>query len=616
MKRVGDAARALLPASLGRVLRLVGVPLRVSPGLALLGVLLVLCGQLALLAAVMLPWKVVVVLAAPSAVAAWGLFAVGGDAAAWPWAAGAVAALLVHFACRWLHAGVCTRGAAAMVARHDKILLFPNQQVLAARAYHRLAACLAGGVFWLAAGAFLLWVYPRLGLRLLAICVVLAGVLAAALHRNAARAPGVARKWVAAGAEPLVHGGFFAAVGWVMWDATHGRLPGLMWVLWSVLIWRQALVQAAVVARNAVALHQSLPQLEALFLPDAPAPAALPDMRRPFSRLYAAATEAEGPAAPWLATVLAQAAGVQGGVVCVRWHTLRGGGTVAYIGVEVLDGPAVPDATAGLPPAPRAFAIKLFDTSRETRARHEARFLLAAPAAAPVPHFYGACEVEGLACHVLDWHPGWEVVPAAGVEAARLRVCADLLAVPPPEALGCAYFRANLAAADRVDAALLAALGAAAQPAEQADVAALAAAAPALAGQLRALPVRFVLPMLDTNLLWTLPDGRVLAGDWTRWALAPAGAGWPVGPRSAVRLAAALAACAPALRTADGGQVVQAPQVQLAAQADLLLRRAAAGNYPKCMPLIPRLLATLADCPPAALPMCSPATPPELAQMA
>lgn len=558
---------------------LAGKLLRVVPFATTSVVAATLASQVAVLLAFFLPLKVVVLLASPGMPRyfpnSWQ--ALDRDLLVTLLALATAAAYLLHLLLERLIRWVVGRGAERLLKRSHKLILFENQDEIVALAYRRYAGALASGVFALLALAVVAWLYPALGLLVLAYLATLCAGLALAGLLSGAPAEAIATRALAL-ASVLGGVGFLLGFAWLVADFLRGAQPALIPAIISLLLMRQFYNRLATLLQDVAWLQAQRQRLDVLLFHGRMLMPRVPAQVQDFWSLQAPALRRG-----WVDVLLADHGLAVAPTATLHWRQS-----------DVPDVACLLLQEAGTP----RYLIKLFAPQRRTLARHEATLLAARRETLPALALGAVAEVEGMQCHVLVLD-GYQ--PAGDRRDARrlaLELRAALLAVPPPEELAGVYRRSRPLLWQRLEAGLLQRLEVAVEG-EPADgqLKWLAQRLDAWCEVLRTLPLALLPGDFPPGLLWRDDAGQPRGGHWGRWALEPVGADWPVQPDDLAALPQQLAVAA---RQRVALAAVSVDAVRLAALTAALEREVGRQRLKAALELLPELAVTLARLEPAA----------------
>ncbi|WP_019583471.1 hypothetical protein [Thioalkalivibrio sp. ALE16] len=398
------------------------------------------------------------------------------------------------------------RGATRLLARSRKMVLFEGQDQVASRSYKRYAAALAGGVFVLLAILLLLWLYPAVGWLMVIYAALAGGSLVALLLLSSAMREKVQAS-LASWTAVMAAVGFMLAFGYLVVDFLYRDPPGLIPAIIALLLSRQGFNRLGALVPSLNDLYQQRSKLDALFFhraayhpPTVLQGASVMDLLFPEER------------AQWIPRVLHDLAEESSTAdVVVRWQELMVSGVFA-LRCEVAGG--------------GTYLVKLFEDKSMGQARHEAALLSAAPRGLPAPGWVGATSVRGYRCHVLKLDDG-QGSTAQNPQSLLLDVRTRLLQLLPGKAMVAQYGRSRARLWQRMDAPLLDSLRIATDGCSEEHLRALVERLPEWQEHLRNAPMVFHNPDLKPATVIATQDGAGVALHWGRWAMEPAGVGWP-----------------------------------------------------------------------------------------
>lgn len=507
-RRVDGTDAASLWESLRWLAGICRSALAATPGQGLASVLFSVMSQVALLAALLLPWKLLVVVSAnafPTTLPRF-LSAYETRELVLILSLATLAAFLLHIACEAGIGYAARRGAEAVLEKNGKTGLFTGHREQAARLYQRLLRTLGAGACCLLIASWLALAYPLL---LLALLLYLAFGLAAVRYCSALplwrkhRPPQdlVSKAWWG--------GGFLYLVAWVVADYWRGTLPGLATAFIALVLARQALVMSAQILHSLLALNRDRSRMEAIFLAHAPW---VPKPQRDggFQALLEPAASQT-----WVRDLLSGYEGSRPGPLDIACRPAEGG-KIIYL-------------TAAMAQGERAYLLKLYHRSSETVAQHEAEALRAATPSWPAPVLLGEHRVEEHICLAFPWHRKmrwmWAAERASWLQVLRGRLLECAL---PPELVQ-RYDRSHPSLSQRlqdVDWSFLKAFSTSGETGALCD--ALQGRWPDILEALDAMPRQLVLASLDRRMMATDAAGTApVIYNWTRWRWEPVGAAWP-----------------------------------------------------------------------------------------
>jgi len=549
--------------------------LRVVPFSTLIIVLLTLVSQVAMLLASVLPLKVIIMLGAEGIPRYFPDFlaSLGRDVLIGVLAAGTVGFFLMHLVAEKMIRGVTGYATNRLLAKSQKMVLFENQEELAASSYQRYSRALAGGVFIALALVGMGWFYPEMSLVILGYFLFMLQLLwLGALYgegireRLENRLGQFMNVWASVG--------FFVAFAYLVIDFVFFTPPGMIVALVSFLLIRQAMHRVAGMIADLTSLYRQKPKLNALFFHGQVLLLAPPDLKKGlWPMLMPEARQV------WVAGVLNTLVDGETDELECQWHQL---GNPSLVGLRVRRGK-------------QQFLLKLYDSKRSSLALHEAGLMAEQPRFLPAAQWLGTVPVEKLQCLVYRLESGSQP-QIRQVKRFAQQLRGDLLAARPSLAAIQRYVRSKAMLWQRLGTEQLERLRIAVITADQQhDLAVLLARLPMLHQLLEALPLAVLNPEMGQDAIWVSDaegeqKGKAILLNWGRWSLEPVGAGWPEAEKLLNSLGDALQAGA--LRRMEL-EAVKVEQAELAALAFALERECSRQHYNQALDLIPRILERL-----------------------
>ncbi|WP_104494366.1 hypothetical protein [Paracoccus denitrificans] len=526
-----------------QILRIALALLRITPLHVFLCAVLYILSQISLLAAILLPWKLLTVMATGGIPGVIPEFLRGypDRELVMMLGASAVASFALYALCEVSIGLVCRHGSAVVLLRHQKVGLFGGHRRKAGSLYRGFLRAVSAVSTIGVIAACLAWIYPSLLFAL--ISYLTAGLAWVVWRGRRAQAVPAAALAPEMKSNAWWGGGFLYAVGWVVADYWHGTLPALTVTFAALLLVRQSVVLAGMVWRTYVLFERQRSRAGALFLQDVPWNP-VPTTDNAFFSL----TEPER-RLDWVRDILNRHDGGQGELAVTECR-VGDSGRLVSLTVRIV---------AEAEP-PRAFLIRLFHTSREEAVQHEQEILEIATRDWPAPALLATHKVEGHDCLVYDWHERAYWMSAAERSACLPDLRERLLTCVPTKALLTRYARGRPHLADRLGAVDWDHLGTVVPARTATAVAELRSCWTAVGRLARLLPGQLVIPRLRAHRIGRLDDAAVIC-NWTRWLWEPVGAGWPPGTDIAV-LEEALSRAVPYRPDLVG---ITAPQARLMA---------------------------------------------------
>lgn len=492
-------------------LRLYAELVKRTPLHVLAGNLLFLASQVSMLAAMLLPWKVLVILTT-GATLAW-LPGQGVEQQVALLMAAVLGAFTLHLACQAGIAWTCGNGAERILRAHDKTGLFAGYRAHARAISKKLLKTLAAAVFVIGACAWIAWVYPTLFLALAAYAALTVPMLR---RRKRAASPaalpeGLSRSLLM---KTWWHLGVICCLSWVLWDFWHGGTPSWPRVFVCLLLIRQILLLSVELEGDLGWIAGHRPRAEALFFRDAtwhPKPAALD---------AGLETVIDPGVRETLLAGLLDAHGVDGTLREVTIRTARGG-AVSYLKAGLAEGDDDPS---------QYVILKLSARSREAAAEHEGRLLRVAAPDWPAPRLLADGRLGGLSFQLMAAQGDTAWLDLAARQRAAPALRCRLLACELPAYLVDRYDRSHPLLAHRLERVSWSRLRALADDGSAREACTLLEEDwTDILDALARLPRQLALSAMGARpMVGAAGGGDVRICDWSGWAWLPVGAAWPV----------------------------------------------------------------------------------------
>lgn len=491
------------------IIKIILVLMKRTPGYVFICTVLYVFSQISMLAAILLPWKLLIFMTGDS----------------YPWmipeafhvlaerelvlglAATSLLAFCVYIVCEILISFVCRRGSAFILKENHKVGLFSGHQNYAAQLYRRflraIAAVFTVGV--IVACLFYLYSYMFVAL----ITYLFFGVAIVVWKRRGA-------PWLNLPALPLEMkatiwwgAGFFYAVSWLIAGYWHETLPSLTTAFVSLLLVRQAIVLVFPAYGTYTTFIKERSKVNVLFFSDIPwSPESKTDDG--FMALIEPARREI-----WLSALLKKYNDTSNGVEVVSCRVSNAGKFVSLIISSIDSKPKM------------SFLVKLFHSSAEEGARHERDILETLIAEPLAPHFCGVSNVEEHSCHVFEWpsQAGWMSAQKRSQQLPEIRK--KLLSLELPDELVSRYERSRPHLADRLRSIAWDLLVSISPKASLEGSLQLQRYWPDIRRMARLQPRQVVIPRIHQHLIGQWENNSYIC-NWTRWRWEPVGAGWPL----------------------------------------------------------------------------------------
>ncbi|NMT65221.1 hypothetical protein [Marinobacter orientalis] len=415
--------------------------------------------------------------------------------------------------------------AGELLGKSQKMVLFENQEDVAAKAYQRYSSALAAGVFIPLALFALGWFYPSMA-GLIAGYSVFVFVVFMASYRLSERFREYLDQKLTSALGLAAKLGFFLVFAYLVMEFIFFSPPGFIIAIISILASRQIFGRATALVSGLHGLAQQRPRLDGLFFHGK---VLVSQQLNPGKKNLWALLQPETRAG-WLMRVLEEA-GVQPvgtGQLQVQWLD----SSKPNMPHLLVYGADMPD---------QRLLIKVFDVNRKSPAQHEAMLATEGLEGVPIPSLILVTEVDRFACHVYRLPPGQLLkVPQAKRKLPALEKRFVTIHLPPR--LVNRYLRSRPLLVDRLSAEVLERLYVACSSRQDTlHVAELINRLAELHLHLKALPLVLMNPNMVRSVWQADADQSLLALNWDKWSLDPLGAGWPLPGKPFARLVEHLA---------------------------------------------------------------------------
>lgn len=528
-------------ASFRWLLPLGGKFFRVAPGPTLFVILATLASQVSMLLASLLPLKVLILVGSegvPSYLSQ-DFIPLNRDALILALCIATPAFYFLHLALEKLVLRASNLGAVRLLAQSRKIVLFENQEELAASSYRRYAGGLANAVFiacvWLALAFF----FPPL-------CLLLVGYTAASIvciglaHKNSKALRERIDENLTSLVRVLTALGFMLAFLVLVLQFLSGAAEGFLLAIISLLLTRQAFNQTNQLASVIVNLYRNRRKLNALFF-SYHTLSQVNDKQTEFWSLFAQSTRES-----WLRPLLLEHLALTSKQLDIHWHQT---GMHDLVALEV-------SALNSEGELLGRYLLRFYGKSPSFIASHEATLLFDESSEhLPALPLLAAGQVGRWPCHIYSMPEGCAFTAPAKHIVSCLTA---LMAFEPPEDLAARYARSHPMLWQRLDTFLIERLTMLAGDDNWSQVRNLEEHLPSMLASIQGLPLVVVNPDISGNTLMQGPEGKLWITHWARWTLEPLGSGWPLDKESLTSLPRELQRASerrPALQSVDAQAV-------------------------------------------------------------
>ena len=483
------------------------------------------------------------------------------------WMSGAaVAAYILHLLAEQAVSRGAEMGARELLRKSRKLVLFENQDRIAARAYKLYTQALAGGVFVGLSVLALAVLYPSIALLLVAyysaVSLVVVGLhaLGSAL---ADRMEDNLPAWV-----PVIANlGFLLAFFVLVVDFLFGNPPGLIPAIIALLLSKQMSNRMVKSIVNIRRLHEQKDKLNALFFHGHVYSGLTSGERARFWDLLQPEQRVR-----WVPQAVHQCgADIRIEPDSVRWWPL---GQPGVAGVYCRS-----DGN-------EAFLVKLFDSNRGAKAVHEADLMASMGTQLPALPYMGSTWVGPCRCNVFRL-PGHEVESGEATADNIIAIRSALLKISPAEGLQHAHSRSRPFIWDRLrSGSMLSRLRVAADQESRQILNRLEHQVPQWCRALERMPRAVAVPEIEDGDIVQLAEGGIWLTHWSEWTLEPVGFAWGAGEDEIAALWRALDEARTARKELENVSIETVTLSALTAELD---KRFNAEKYEEALPLLARI---------------------------
>lgn len=420
--------------------------------------------------------------------------------------------------------GHVTEGVTALLmSRNQKMVLFENQDEVAANAYQNFVKGLAGIVFALLAIGLLLVIYPETAF-LIAIYVLVAGGGVFWLYEHDGQVTGFVKAKLDILIVNLSVIGFFILFAYMIVDFIWLEPPSIIIAIIAILAGRQTFTILSGAVKKFDGLYRQHQKLDALFFHGRPLLVNTPD--EPQSLWYFLARENRN---DWIKSLLKEHAGLDRASFDVMHNRLKWQQpTLSQMGCFLFHTDNDP------------ILIKIYDTGKFAAAAHETALLADMPENLPAPKLLGTSGFEGFRCSVYKL-PAGDLLAPEDLSVTKKSLLQKLLTIIPSKELQQRYLRSRPTLVQRMSATWLdrADVGIDCQQ-QAAALKEIRTHWSEIKSMLNQLPLVFHNPAMSSGNIWqpNMIDSHIIIS-WENWSLEPAGVGWRASSSSLRMLAQA-----------------------------------------------------------------------------
>jgi len=474
-------------------------------------IILTVVSQISMLLASFLPLKVAILLGSESLPVYFPeeLSSFGRDTLIVGLSGVAVGFFLIHVLSQRLTSMITKQASGDLLRKNQKMVLFENQDEVAAITYQRFSRALSDGVFSSVALLALMLLYPDMSVALLGYLGFISIVLIS-ISFFIESFQDVVGKSLDKAVKLFAGFGFFTVFAFLVADFILFTPPSVVVAIVSLLLARQLLNRLSSLVQDIASLYKQRAKINALFfhgkvlIKGVVADKGIWPMLMPDSR------------SDWGAELLSRVVPGWEGAKRFEWH-YSSNGNAGVLKVVSLSGE-------------KDYILKLFDEGRKSVAIHESTLLSEAPETIPAPCFLGAVNVSDFICLVYQIPKAVTFPSGRDLQLQLNKLRGSLLALEPSATLVQRYRRSKPLLWQRLEPTLLKRLLVAVDTVEQGrQVARLIDHLPAIKQCLKSLPLMVANSEFgEGNILVDEKNDDPLMLSWGRWSLEPVGSGWPV----------------------------------------------------------------------------------------
>lgn len=396
-------------------------------------------------------------------------------------------------------------GAARLITKTEKLMLFSNQGEMAVHAYQRFSRGASSLVFAFLSIVTVLIIYQSLGMLVIGY-IAISSVL---LFSLAQKTSGDTDNSYLAYTGILSAIGFLLAFAYMVGDFIIGQQPNMIVAVICMLLVRQLLNRLASVSIDFTYIYDQKEKITALFFHGQKLLPGLSNKEKDYENLLLLSNRES-----WIKSVLNEVAGLDIPSLKSSWLQHRLPNVTSYlVSLDNIQG--------------SGYLVKIYNKNRKNMAVHEsALFGNRDFARFPGMHFLGSSSVEGFNCNIFKYDNVWTRVEKKELRHYRALGAASLMAIKPDVQLIKSYQRSHPMLDDRLNTNLINTIKSI--YGERDDLDKLEKNIAAIINLIDRLPLQIVNPDIRFDMLQHDQNNNVCYLHWGRWKLEPAGAGWPV----------------------------------------------------------------------------------------
>lgn len=497
--------------------------LKNAPGSTISVVLMTLVGQLAMILSFLLPLKVVMLLGSeniPSFIPS-PINQLERDSLILWLVALALIFYTFHTISSKISQYACRAGVKKLLAKTHKIVLFENQDSLAAKAYSKYAEALASLTFSLLAVTALCLFYSNVGGLLISyIFLSLVSITWGIRHSTKIQT------LFSENSQKLINSlngiGFMMIFIFIVIDFLYLSPPNFITALLAIILSRLLLVRLSMGINHILFLTKQHNKIDALFFHDH---AFVPMQEHTHNREFFGGLLEPAYRARWIKALIKEATGTSPIDYSETWLQTEIKNTIA-LRIDLI--------TSG-----QSLMIKLFDVNKSSAAQHEATLLLSDDVDG-LPHLplLLATKVSEYDCHIFDM-TGYRILNRDETTEIETELLVSIMCSPVPKALSDRYCRSKMMLWDEFNSEIVKRLTLIASTDELRSLNTVSQKMPEIVETLKSLPI-CIMDSLHKSRILMSQDNKPALIDWSSWKLEPAFSSWKDKYNEAIPLSEAI----------------------------------------------------------------------------
>lgn len=427
-----------------------------------------------------------------------------------------VCAYICHLLCEKALDYVAVSGSTAILDKNEKIVIFERQQELAEKTYQKYVKSLSSFFFiWISILVFLC-IYPLLFISVFLLFIIFFILVKFSYYYYSKEK---VNDSIISNSKKISGVGFLLFFAIIIVDFLYYSPPGILYVIVCMVLSRQFFNKFSTLVMDVASLYQQQSKINALFFRKH---VFQNDVGRRESSVWKFMEQSS-----WQSDLTDLCRSLEDNwETCesqVTWVQNSTPGIVSF-NVKLLDNKK----------HSKLFYLKLFDNKKNAWAAHEASLLMQYNAKTlPVPPFLGAFLVAGLHCHIFEIKD-FDLLPPKSLSNAYTEISSSLFTFTLDHDFVDSYKRSRPFLWDRVDQGVVNRLRivAAISNSDELSISIVeifSTKRQKIMSLLKKNPLVVINPDVSYGHVWKSESTHeIVASNWSRWALEPIGATWPI----------------------------------------------------------------------------------------